>query len=148
MVRWIVPVLILAIFAGCGGDAPPKTALPKTEPVTGVVTLDDQPLEGASVTFIPTGTTTGVECVGQTDAAGKYSPKQIRGADGVPAGNYKVVISRQLKGGKPVVPGQAAGEGGIAVESLPPHYSRAAESKLTATVNAGGGTIDFKLTSK
>lgn len=149
MLRSCFAVTMMVLLAGCGGGGDAKP-LPKTEPVTGTVTLDDQPLEGALVMFIPSGTTKGIECSGQTDASGVYTPKQTRGAEGVPAGTYKVVISRFLSGGKPVTPGSAAegGAGGVLTESLPPKYSNPGISQLTATVPEGGETIDFQLTTK
>ncbi|MFN0196088.1 MAG: carboxypeptidase regulatory-like domain-containing protein [Planctomycetaceae bacterium] len=148
MIRSILSLVVLAGLMGCGGETAKE--LPKTQPVSGVVTLDGQPLAGAVVTFIPTDATTGVECVGQTDESGKYSPTQTRGSEGVPTGTYKVTISRFLRGGKPIPLDDAGGgTGGVVVESLPPHYSNPSATTQTATVPEGGGTaFDFKLTSK
>src|SRR5262245_53793185 len=89
---WLV---VLSGIVGCGGTS--AKPLPKTAPVSGKVTLDGQPLKGATVTFSPTGTTKGIECTGITDDAGAYKLKQIRGEDGAPPGEYTVVISRFLK---------------------------------------------------
>lgn len=144
MRRSLAPVLILSGLFGCGGGGS-VAPLPKTEEVSGTVTLKGQPLEGATVTFIPTGTTKGIECVGRTDESGVYFPKQIRGGEGVPAGTYKVVISRFLRNGEPVSAEDDPGNGGIASESLPAKYSNATATKLKAKVSEGGDSIDFDL---
>lgn len=148
MHRWLLSVAVLTGLLGCGGGADPSKGLPATVPVKGKITLDGQPVEGVVVTFVPTGVTKGIECVGRSDASGNYLPKQLRGNDGVPPGTYKVVFSRLMRGGKPVTPDQDAGGGGIAVESLPAKYSDLATTRQTATVSAKGDQIDFQLTTK
>lgn len=149
MVRASITFFTLMVFVGCGGGAPPAAKLPKTEPVSGIVTLDEKPIAGAVVTFVPAGDTKGVECVGRTDESGKYTPTQMRGTEGVPVGVYKVVISRFLRGGQPITTEDGGGgSGGVVTESLPPKYSNPAQTKLNATIKEGGGTVDFKLTSK
>jgi hypothetical protein len=147
MPRSMTCLLLCLALAGCGGAAN-STPLPKTEPVTGTVTLDDEPLDGANVTFIPTGNTKGIECSGRTDSAGVYTPQQVRGEDGVPAGSYKVVISRFLRNGQPVDPNESGDVGGVLTESLPSQYSNPGTTELTAKVEPGGGEIDFNLQSK
>ncbi len=148
MSRWNLITPLLVGLAGCAGGSTAKP-LPPTQPVTGTVTLDDSPLEGALVTFIPTGNTAGVECAGKTDSEGVYVPAQTRGVEGVPAGKYKVVVSRFLRNGQPVDPNDSASAaGGILTESVPHKYSNPAMSTLTAEVQEGGGEIDFQLTTK
>ena len=147
MYRPLLSVAILLLIQGCG--SPDEIVeLPPTSPVTGQVSLDGKPVEGIVVTFIPTGDTKGIECVGQTDETGEYTPKQIRGSEGVPPGTYKVVFSRLMRGGKPIAAEEDPGSGGIAVESLPEKYSNPATTKETATVAEDGGRFDFQLTSK
>jgi hypothetical protein len=148
MLRLTFIAAVLALMTGCGGGAP-EVKLPKTEPVTGTVTLDEKPIAGAKVTFIPDGTTKGIECFGMTDESGKYKPQQLRGAEGVPAGTYKVTVSRLMRGGQPIIGEDKGAEtGGVAIESLPPKYSMAAQTTLTATIKEGGGTHDIPLKSK
>jgi hypothetical protein len=147
MFRFSLTAVLALGLSGCMGGGGNAKPLPKTEPVTGTVTLDDQPLEGAFVTFIPSGTTPGIECSGQTDSEGVYRPKQTRGEEGVPAGTYKVVVSRFLRDGQPVDPNETGGAGGALTESLPPKYSNPGSTTLTAKVEEGGGEIDFQLSS-
>lgn len=94
-IAWIVFASALIGLAGCG---------PKYAPVTGVVTLDGKPVEGASVTFLSDdGKTT---AFGNTDASGNFtlSTGEIAGAI---AGNYKVVVVKAPKvvGGAEMSPG-------------------------------------------
>lgn len=148
MCRTLLSVAVLVGLWGCNG-ADEAVTLPPTVPVSGTVKLDGELIEGAVVTFIPTGGTKGIECVGRTDESGTYSPQQIRGAEGVPPGTYKVVISRYLRNGKPIVDDDpAGGAGGIMIDSLPPKYSNQSMTKLTANVAADGSAIDFELESK
>ncbi len=141
-----LPVLLVS---GCG-SATGNPDSPQTVPVSGVIKLDEKPLPCALVTFIPQTAEQGVECVGMTDAEGRYRLKQIRGKEGAPVGSYTVVVSSLVDGkGQRIQPGgdlTPADHG--ANESLPPRYSSYSDSKLTATVPAEGGEIEFALKSK
>lgn len=148
MLRVCLCLSLLGGVIGCGGGG--GIALPKTVPAGGTITLDGKPLESASVTFSPKGTTKGIECVGVTDAAGKYKLKQIRGGDGVPPGEYAVIVNRYVKpDGTPVpLDGTVAPADLGAVESLPPQYSNPTEPSLAATVPEKGGEFNFDLLSQ
>jgi hypothetical protein len=149
MSRLILAAILVFGLSGCMGTDAKSNPLPKTEPVTGKVTMDDQPLSGAYVTFIPAGSTQGIECSGLTNSEGVYVPRQMRGEEGVPAGDYKVVISRMLQNGQPIDPDKPPStEGGVLTESLPPKYSNPGSTTLKAKVDPGGGAIDFPLSSK
>ena len=88
----------LAIVAGCGG--------PSFLPVTGVVTLDGAPVEGATVTF--TADDGSKTYSGSTDAAGKFT-LQAGEKLGAPAGNYKVVVIRSAHKPTAEAPDPSAG---------------------------------------
>jgi len=121
--------------------------MPEGVPVSGTVTLDGKPLPGVNVTFIPVGSTRGDICFGLTDASGKYELNNRYGHSGAPAGEYKVTCT---VGGGPGSDAPAEGapaEPADASTSLPAHYTSEDATKLKATVPAGGGTIDFELTS-
>lgn len=149
MLRTSLCIGVLALILGCSSSESSKP-LPKTVPGAGKVTLDGKPLSYAVVTFSPRGKTAGIECVGETDAAGEYELKQIRGSDGVPPGEYVVIINRYVKSdGTPVsVSGDVAPANVGAVESLPPRFSSFTETTLTAKVGESGGAFDFNLTSQ
>ncbi|MES2789935.1 MAG: carboxypeptidase regulatory-like domain-containing protein [Planctomycetota bacterium] len=149
MLRAWVSIGILAGMIGCGG-ADASKALPKTVPATGVVTLDGNPLSNATLTFIPVGATQGIECFGATGEKGEFKMKQLRGQDGAPPGEYKVVISRYVKSdGKPIVLGGDQLPANVgASESLPARYSAPQASKLSAVVPPTGGEFKFDLKSR
>ena len=89
-------MLLLAVafcsFVGCGKDDGCRK-------VTGVVTVDGSPVEGATVTFYNQDSN-GPGGSGVTDAAGAYvltSSISTEGGRGVPPGNYKVTIVKREK---------------------------------------------------
>ena len=86
-----VAVLILIHCGGCGSEF-------DVAPVSGVVTLDGQPLQGATVVFAPSGNrenrNPGPFSTGTTDANGKYELILRDGSThGAIVGNHKVGIS-------------------------------------------------------
>ena len=70
-------VLFAIVVAGCSGGEFPLA------PVSGTVTYDGEPLEGAEVVFAPMESSDTIEVgpasVGITDAEGKYTLKTVRG---------------------------------------------------------------------
>ena len=145
-------VAVAALCAAFGGCSKGKVAPEGLVPVTGTVTLDGQPLAGALVTYIPTGTQTGVvDAAGETDDQGKFKLLTFEGQEeGAVPGEYRVVISKLVKAdgsiAKPTKdksPMQLMLDG--AKETVPAEYSDLAFSKLKATVPQGGGTNDFPL---
>jgi hypothetical protein len=149
----------LALAVGCqgGGDRP------ATHPVSGQVTLGGTPVEGAIVSFVPTGEG-GNAASGTTDASGNYTLSTFASGDGAVAGEYGVKVvkyegqQQQAAGsgseeetdasGYPASYGGAAPEGqdeGPAANRLPPKYANPSTSGFTATVQAGNNTFDFPL---
>ena len=141
----------MLVLSGCGGGGADPG---KGVPVSGTVTLDGKPLEGASVTFM-SGTFAGF---GVTDAQGKY-----RLVQGALPGSNKVVISK-IEGGAEALTddpdsgidagmreaeamGNPEGEMPTAPKDLvPAEYSDSAKTKLKYDVPAGGATgVDFNI---
>src|SRR5258708_5235562 len=87
--------VLVAVVGGCGGAKPPAL---NTVPVTGTVTHNGQPLEGATVTFYPAESMSGKSAGGTTDNAGKFTLKTLVGgttmADGAMAGEYNVTVAK------------------------------------------------------
>lgn len=81
--------LVLALIVGCGGGS----EIPVV-PVTGQVMLNGQPVEGASVAFIPQ-SPDGRAAAATTDSDGRYE-LQTAGADspGAVPGAYQVTVSK------------------------------------------------------
>ena len=137
--------LTIAAF-GCGKKNP---NLPDCVSVTGTVTLDAKPIEGAVVYFMPTGDTRGVDAYGKTDSKGRYSLGSRKIGKGTPVGQYKVMICKAAPadgsnpGGKDFDPATSPSR-----ELIPAKYSHRLHTTLTATVEDGGSEIDFDLTTK
>lgn len=135
----------LALLWGC------NKADPSLVPVTGTVTLNDQPLANATVTFIPKSGTPGFGGVGKTDAVGKYKLAGSRDNEsGIPPGEYRVVISKRLMPDGSDLPANdnTPPMNSPARESLPAAFSSMAASTLSETVRPGMGPIDFPLKDK
>ena len=127
-VTHVVAVLLLALVfvCGCGGT--------KTEPVSGIVTMDGKPLKGVTVIFSPVEGGRG-NSVGRTDKTGAYSLVYTIRDKGAITGKYKVLISKT----------KTTDEG--AVETLPAKYNR--DSIFEADVTASGDNkFNFDLESE
>lgn len=88
---------LLILVGGCGGPER-NSDWPQTFPVTGVVRLNNEPLEGATVMFSPT--THRFLARGTTNAEGVFTlvtpfSRSIED-EGAAAGNYKVLITKTL----------------------------------------------------
>lgn len=80
---WSV-LLMVAVF-GCGGSD-----LPELGAVTGVVTLDGEPLTDALINFTPTGS--GRPSTGQTDDQGRYTLQYLPDVEGAIVGDHLVTV--------------------------------------------------------
>lgn len=138
--------LLLATVTGCGGR---DANLPPLVPVEGTVTLDQKPLSGAMLTFLPTGATRGGGATGYTDQAGNYELQSPDGRAGVPVGEYRVIVTKLVMpdGSDFPVNSEIAPMDSPARQVLPDRYSDDRQTKLTATVPERGDTINFALAS-
>ncbi len=132
---------LLLTLAGCGGKDDSHVR------VSGSVTLNGQPLSGAQVAFIPTGSTPGIGAQARTGPDGSYQLTDRRGKPGTEPGTYKVTIGKRLMpDGSEVPPDDPTPPiRSPARESLPPNYSDDSRTELQAVVPEQGGTIDFPL---
>lgn len=90
--------MLLVPFAlvGCG-----SSDLPNTVPVTGTVTMDGTPVEGATVNFLSEGGS--IASAGTTDASGKFSLTTIVGSQSVPGavvGSHGVAVVKTETSGQ------------------------------------------------
>ena len=136
-------MLMLCVLPGCGlpHDYPPLGH------VTGVVTLDGEPVEGASVSFFPE---TGRSSSACTDGQGRYELIFANNVRGAAIGNHTVSINKIRQDPKYVpypLDKSAMDPGPTMIHLLPTRYS-GTKSTLTAVVNEGRNTIDFHLDSK
>lgn len=125
----VVVGLIAAIgltLSGCGNGRP------ETYSVTGMVTYQGKPVEGASVMFMPKAARPASAI---TDAQGGFALRSFTENDGAVAGEQAVCIAKNR-----VVPGKAGDPPGKinAVPVLPVRYGTPTTSPLKATITAGG----------
>lgn len=134
-------LLLMLFLAGCGGGPP-------LYPVSGTVTLHGKAQEGADVRFQPVGDTPGNGGMGITDEAGSFEIVAANKRKGLPAGTYKVVISRMRRpdGSKPdpKVPLIESD----AKETIPEPYSSRRDTPLKATIGTEGTVVEFSLPIK
>lgn len=147
------------VFAtiGCGKSA----KLNDLNAAKGVITLDGAPLEGASITLIPT--VAGARSAGCiSDAKGNFKFQTLTSGDGVADGEYKVIVTKSHienayteeearifseaggKSHKQVFPGRPEP---TAVNDLPAKYGKEATSGLTLTISGAAKDLKLELTS-
>ncbi|QDU36242.1 hypothetical protein Mal4_05260 [Maioricimonas rarisocia] len=128
-------VLLLPLAVGCGGTSDQ----PELGEVTGVVTLDGEPLADARVVFSPV--EGGQSSEATTDAQGKYALVYRGEQMGAKIGEHKVFVSTFEEAvlddfGKPT---------GGREELVPEQYNRS--STLTVEVKPGDNEIPLDLNS-
>ncbi len=142
-VRWLGYLGCVLVLAGCGG-APHDPNRPKTVPVTGTVTHNGKPVEGATVTFMAQNPQ-GRGATGRTDEAGRFTLTTFGANDGAIPGEYRVKIAKTLVEGQlSQEQAQQSQEQGkpipapVEKDLLPLKYKKAETSGLTASVQADG----------
>lgn len=151
----------IAVTLGCGGSSNPATY-----PVSGTVTQDGKPVEGATVSFVTTGSGRGA--VGVTDSSGKYNLTTFESNDGAVPGTYKVRVAKYdgpqetevdtmaedtaSDDGLVEMPADYSGaEEDDAAESknlLPEKYNSVTGTPLEYTVTEGENTYDIELDAR
>lgn len=137
----------LLVFSGCS-----SSNIIDTEEVSGTVTLDGAPLEGASVAFSPKGDQ-GTPASAMTDSKGFYVLQTPLGKAqaGTSQGEYIVLIRKYTQ--KPTGQKQKDDRGNETeltqpVNTLPPEYANPSKTPLSASVKPGEKTYNFELKSK
>jgi len=146
--RTLRPFLALALLAllsaGCGSHRP---ALMKTQ---ALVTLDGKPVAEAAVMLVPTAG--GRPVSGVTDDAGRAVFSTYGSRDGIPAGDYKAVVSKRVL--KKSAAQKAAGDEMFLFSDsdydnlLPIRYASHDSTDLTVTVDGGAREIAIALRSE
>ena len=141
-------VLFLATIVGCGDGRL------RTEPVSGIVRLNGEPLEGAAVSFVPKNDGEGAAGFATTDEKGEYRLQTMAGRPdaGTLPGEYIVTISkyRSIPTGRRVIDSDTR-EQVDEMESVPlfpgmVRYANASTTPFSATVVRGRNQFDFDLT--
>ena len=145
--------LLAAAAVGCSKGGSYAT-------VSGVVTHNGTPVDGARVIFHPTTEVdgkVGTSFSSLTDSSGKYLIGATERSEGLPTGVYKVTVTK-YDGKVPVSEamdagqldaqmsdtGGAGGKGGP-VNLLPKEYAQPGSTKLSATLDTGKNEVNFAL---
>jgi len=158
--RWLTFFLFTALVVG-GGCGYRRAA---RVPVEGTVTIDAEPLEGASVMLFPEAGGRPANAV--TDAAGKFVLATYGGKDGAKPGRYKVVVTKMeltanaAKRAQKMAAEAAKNSGEGAVEEtamafsdrdykrvVPERYANPDTSGLTVEITAGMAPFTLELSS-
>ena len=133
--------LALVLVLGCGKKG--------FVPVSGKVTLNGQPLAGATVAFQPVaegGVEAGPGSAGKTDANGEYTLKASTGQDGAWVGKHRVQITLVAPNvGEDDARHAHSRRGALLAEKVPARYNK--NSTEVVEVPPGGLKKDFALTS-
>ena len=149
--RRLLAIAAVVVLAGCGSGV-------NLKPVTGTITYNGSPVEGASVAFI---SEKNPIATGTTDASGKYS-LTTNGEPGAPLGKHQVTVTKATstmsgmpQNAKPEdmmkmmekkgVGG--AGGGALTKPALPLKYASTQATDLSAevTADASKNVFDFAL---
>ncbi len=132
-----VCLLCVVVLVGCDSSTGPKTVN-----ASGVVLLDNNPVDGAQVTFMDDAGT--ITAVATTDDAGKFSLMHNGEKKGAVPGSYKVQVSKTKLSSKE--------NGGTEItisHGLPSKYASVVTSNLKQVVpDSGISDIKIELSSK
>ncbi len=129
---WLV-LCLGSLCLGCGKSDTPDVGL-----VSGKVTLDGEPIEGASVEFTPITNVGQRTSTATTSSDGSYRLAFSASTLGAALGEHDVVITKTDTTAKPTANGYPL--------LTPEKYAQ--PGALKATVEPGENTIDFEITSK
>jgi hypothetical protein len=149
---------------GCG-----DSSVLETEYVEGLVTLDGEPVAGATVTFVPVTEGQGASAVGKTDEQGVYrltatvtGEATAKAEGGTLPGEYYVGVRKNEvddaasvqvgDGGVEYIDYDEVGGGRLTEPSItyivPQKYNHPRKSGITVTVQQGENNIPLELTTQ
>lgn len=147
-IRWAGIVLPFALLVGCSGGQGGSAT------VSGTVMYKSTPVSGARVTFFSTTEVNGVRDTFSTttDDSGKYVIAAVGKSKGLPAGAYKVTVSKlQLKPGAKVPDENDMMQieaSGMGMNVLPGQYADVGQTPLSATLNEGKNEFPIEIKQK
>lgn len=126
----LIVAFLLGYIAGCGKPPADAPSVP-IHPVSGIVTLDAKPIEGARLALISLqGQQPGdITPNGISDAEGKFQISTYAVADGAPDGAYAITVSW------PETRNAGSSEPEYGKERLPKRYQIAEQSGFVVTVS-------------
>jgi len=138
-VPFFVTSVLVSQILGCGSSGPELGS------VTGVITLDGQPLPKVGVVFRPAGSGAS-PAYGGTNREGKYTLLFSRDTAGAMPGEYEVDLEVTKYTKSEIEQMKAEGNEPPPPVTIPKKYRQ--PGTLKATVKSGVNTIDFALESK
>jgi hypothetical protein len=151
-----VCLAVLVGLAGCASES--RRDGPEMVDVTGTITLDGEPVEGAHVRFSPE--TRGPAAFAVSDKRGRYELRTFDPGDGAIPGKYGISVTKEVSEGGMEFDSQAAMEAYVkehgerppartTTSVLPEKYSIKKTSGLTAEITvAKKNRFDLELTSE
>lgn len=124
-------LVLITMLTGCGGGLPLAS-------VKGVVTLDEKPLDQATVSFQPVSEKASTS-IGETDSDGEFELSYTRDKKGALVGKHKVRVNTSK------VKTDPSGNETHIVEKVPDHYN--SNTKLEYEVKPGSNSFEIKLRS-
>jgi hypothetical protein len=122
--------MVLVLVVGCG-----RAGTEPTGKVTGTVTYQGKPAEGAAVTFYPE---QGRPASGVTDAEGRFTVSTFASGDGAVLGKHTVTIGEAASKESPPMPGTPGAENyRPPAPRFPAKYADRSTTPFTATVEKG-----------
>lgn len=151
-------VCIIGLVVSAIGCTPVDDDLPRTVVASGVIKLDDKPIEGAAVVIMQDGGA-GRFAHGVSDSSGKFSLAAFETKKGAVPGDYKVTVSKTVEVSGKSIPKNlkedAQSAGGDAASNvswkneLPDRYNSPVTSGLTITIpETGASDLQILLKSK
>ncbi|MDR0869414.1 MAG: DUF4198 domain-containing protein [Planctomycetaceae bacterium] len=142
---FVVFCSLFILISGCG------KAGPAVNPVSGTITFDGKPLDGASVRFTPKSQGTGELAAGSTDASGNLTGVKTlsTGDPGIVAGDYTVTVSKMVS--KPSNQTYTKPETGEVIkvtsseETVPVNYTNIGKSPLSAAIQKGENKLTLEV---
>lgn len=134
----------LCLLAGCGSSASAAPKLDRTA-VSGVVTLDGNPLPGACLKFVPLNKTPGFGGTAVTDDQGRYQASAGDGEAELAIGDYQVLVTLGAPPEDADAPPMPVSASGI---KLPAGYGDSGRSPLVIGLQKDAGVADLELRSR
>lgn len=143
--KWFVPLIgfmVPGIVTGCSGGKGSYAT------VSGVVTQNGTPFEGAKVTFISTVESEGKRATysAMTDSSGKYLIATVGKEPGIPPGMYKVTVTKLEATGRNLPKDFDAGQvaaSGTGRNLVSQEYENENTTRLSVTLEPGKNAHDF-----